>query len=243
MICKLCLTDNKLVNSHIIPEFLYKTLYDEKTHRFICITADPSIVTYTKRKGYYEKLLCNDCEEVISKYETYASRFLRGMEKVKIIESEILFTVEGINYKYLKLFLLSILWRVHISSKDQFKYVNLGSHAELLRKMILDSDAGCPDRYLCFASYNPIDSPKLSRLIITPEMIKINDYRCYRLYFAGIMWLIVVSSHSKRFKNKEYALSESGNLFIFKDVKNSRQYFSEHAKIFRKYKKYLKLDN
>ena len=32
MKCKLCLKENKLSRSHIIPEFFYKPLYDEK-HR------------------------------------------------------------------------------------------------------------------------------------------------------------------------------------------------------------------
>ncbi len=53
-ICRVCLKESKLRKSHILPEFLYEDLYDEK-HR--------ALVIYQKKekvfqKGLRELLLC-----------------------------------------------------------------------------------------------------------------------------------------------------------------------------------------
>ncbi len=40
--CKLCGHKEKPCNSHIIPEFLYKDVYDQNPKRFNIISTDPS---------------------------------------------------------------------------------------------------------------------------------------------------------------------------------------------------------
>ena len=57
MICRLCLVESELQDSHIISEFQYKPLYDEK-HRFFVISSDPRKNDFYEQKGFREKLLC-----------------------------------------------------------------------------------------------------------------------------------------------------------------------------------------
>ena len=72
--CKLCGEEKKLLKSHIIPEFMYKPLYDGNS-RFKCISTAPKIPTMPKQKGDWERLLCKECELHISKFEGYVFQY------------------------------------------------------------------------------------------------------------------------------------------------------------------------
>src|SRR5947199_5279272 len=67
--CALCRIDRKLSRSHIIPEALYRSIYDSnrRMYRFHRDKLErPSFV----QKGLTQHLLCEDCEQFInSKYE------------------------------------------------------------------------------------------------------------------------------------------------------------------------------
>lgn len=73
MTCKLCLEDHDLRRSHIIPEFLFRPLYDEK-HRALTFRPD---VTGKRviQKGIRERLLCAKCESHLGKLESYFATF------------------------------------------------------------------------------------------------------------------------------------------------------------------------
>jgi hypothetical protein len=77
-ICKLCLQDKELVDSHIFPEFMYKPLYDDE-HRFNVLGNKGEGILKRPPKGIYEKLLCVECDHnIIGKYENYASKVIFG---------------------------------------------------------------------------------------------------------------------------------------------------------------------
>ena len=61
MNCALCLREAALCRSHIIPEFLYEPIYDDK-HRLKLLSVIPEQPTTYKQKGIWEKLLCEACE-------------------------------------------------------------------------------------------------------------------------------------------------------------------------------------
>ena len=77
MTCALCLGEAPLRNSHVIPEFLYRSLYDEK-HRLHQVSADPAQPNIYLQKGLREPLLCELCEQRFSVSERYASMLLNG---------------------------------------------------------------------------------------------------------------------------------------------------------------------
>jgi len=57
-ICKLCGNPSELQNSHIIPEFFYKLIYDSNPKGFQIIPADPSKKIGFEQQGIREHLLC-----------------------------------------------------------------------------------------------------------------------------------------------------------------------------------------
>jgi len=67
--CRLCRESRTLVESHILPEFLYKPTYDEG-HSSIYLDVD-SEQTGTRRRGFWEILFCEECEERFNRWETY----------------------------------------------------------------------------------------------------------------------------------------------------------------------------
>jgi len=83
--CALCLQTRALVNSHIIPEFFYRPLYDPKTHRYFQLSTEPGTRTVRRPKGLYEKLLCSECDgERLGALESYVRPILQGGVEIAI---------------------------------------------------------------------------------------------------------------------------------------------------------------
>ena len=71
-VCALCKANGDLQNSHIIPEFFYKLVYDQQPRRFQVVSAQVSEREYFEQKGLRDRLLCRGCEQRLSKWEHYA---------------------------------------------------------------------------------------------------------------------------------------------------------------------------
>ena len=215
-ICKLCLMETKLNNSHIIPEYFYKPMYDSK-HRFFKLSRELNIKNEFVQKGLREYLLCNSCEQQINEYEKYANRVMFYEPPKNISQNSKIVIVEGIDYKLMKLFQLSILWRSAVSTLPTFQEVKLGPHQERLRKMILNNYPGKYTDYGCLQTAIFMEEKKLADgLLMGVELITYEGFRIYRFVFGGIIWLYYVSSHNRNFKLKNMFLQENGTLTITK---------------------------
>ena len=53
-----------VVNSHIIPGFLHRGLFDKK-HRVEVLTANPKFEFIQSQQGIREYLLCDQCDNVL----------------------------------------------------------------------------------------------------------------------------------------------------------------------------------
>ena len=146
--CALCHRRQKLRDSHIIPEFLYTSLYDDK-HRFHEMSVIPEQNNSLHQKGVREPLLCAECEGLFSEWERYASLVLKGGVELSYRREGSLIYIGGLDYAKFRLFQLSVLWRAGVSSLPFFDAVGLGKHAEILRQLLLRGDPGRPFRYGC----------------------------------------------------------------------------------------------
>ncbi len=209
MKCKLCLKEKELIKkSHIIPDFMYRGIFDD--NHFLIQTNLKNLKRISKRPSgmYDENILCKKCDnEVIGKFETYASRILLPKVKTKnnaIVNTTISSSEKGlkiihfknIDYKKFKLFLISILWRSHISEHPFFKVVKLGKHAEILRKMILYDDPMENNDYetclmLLYSESIPIKS------IIEPRYLKVNGNSSYIFLINRFMFNYNISNYNK----------------------------------------------
>lgn len=123
MKCRLCLSENKLRKSHIIPEWAYAPVYNKKRQ----FMNDVASILRLHQKGYREQLLCQSCETRFSVFENYLKQVFEGIFlkqshtfSIAKIESDIegfpeVYALKGIDYDRCKLGILSILFRLSVS--------------------------------------------------------------------------------------------------------------------------------
>jgi hypothetical protein len=74
---------------------------------------------------HVDGILCKDCENSIGKWDEYAQNLLlKEIDIDSIFEKQEITkeiqTIENVNYKLLKLFFLSLLWRSHVARNNYF---------------------------------------------------------------------------------------------------------------------------
>jgi len=75
-ICPLCTKEVSQFHkrSHIIPEWMYTSCYDEK-HKLLEVSRVSQKIV-KKQKGLYSSFICSKCEKETQKYDHYASLIL-----------------------------------------------------------------------------------------------------------------------------------------------------------------------
>lgn len=228
--CKLCLKEKNLCESHIIPEYFYKPMYDSK-NRFFKLSIIENEKNKFMQKGLKEHLLCNECEQQINNYEKYINGLMYYDQPSEVYQDNKIAIVKNINYRKMKLFQLSILWRASISTLKSFNEVKLGPHQEKIRMMILNQNPGGYLDYGCMIMAVFIDTKKLADgLLVSPDVIKYDSYRIFRFIFGGMMWLYFVSSHNERFRFSNFFLQEDGTLTIHKKAFEDINYIFDMEK-------------
>lgn len=193
MRCALCHSEATLKNSHIIPEFLYRSLYDEK-HRFHQISADPDQKNVFLQKGLREPLMCERCEQRLSPWERYVSLLLNGGVGVVMRQEGNRIFLSELDYSKLKLFQLSILWRASVSRLPEFSQVNLGPHEERIRRMLLAETPGSAMTYGCIMFMLLNEHELIPDLLVPPTWARLAGQKAYRFIFGGVVFLYVVAS-------------------------------------------------
>jgi len=225
--CKLCKKEKDLINkSHIIPEFLYQDLYDEK-HQLIKFDAIEMAKGNNKisklPQGEYEGgLLCKECDnEKIGQFETYLGNILNKKDLAveqkpncqKITnEDGVEFTrIENIDYKSLKLCLLSILFRASISKRPIFKDVDLGpSYEEKIREQIYsETPSKDTDIPIVIMSWNN-DKETATDIIAQPVKHKKDGKTFYSFVINGFIILYGITPGAIK-KELEFLRLQSDN--------------------------------
>ena len=214
MICNLCGKDRELRNSHIIPEWVYTDLYDEK-HRFHVLASKTKKTKPFEQKGLRERLLCDLCEQKFSRYEKYAREVIKGGESIVVKQYQGMLEISDINYARFKLFQLSVLWRAGIAKHKIFSKVDLGPHEEILRNMLIAEDPGKPTNYGCLMFGLTAGKDVVSDFIDQPEQLRLGGMRCYRFVFSGFVWVFLVASHPPDRQARKYMLSQEGSITLY----------------------------
>jgi len=211
-ICKLCNVETDLKKSHILPEFFYSGIYDEK-HRILEITDDSE---RTIQKGLREDLFCQACETKLSRYEGYAATLIRDIPNFQTDSSGRFIYSENIDYSSFKLFQLSILWRASISKNPDFAQVSLGPHEEKVHQMLIQETPGEPFEYGCIMM-TILDPMLIHKVISSPVRVKPKPFghTVYKFMTGNLTWLFFVTSHSVSAQAQEFFLQDTGLLRIW----------------------------
>jgi hypothetical protein len=212
--CPLCLTAAVLRRSHIIPEFLYSAVYDER-HSFLVTSTDPGDRPAIRQKGLWEYLLCDTCEGRFSAWEDYAKRVLAGQDVTIARDGESLL-ITPVDYARFKLFQLSLLWRAAVSTRPEFAAVDLGPHQEPLRQMLVAGNPGRVQDFGCLVLFPPDPAAQeiFRHAIGAPTVGRYNAHRLYRFVLGMLCWVFVVSSHMRELPASLFSLTDGGSFRV-----------------------------
>jgi len=215
-LCRLERSETDLRNSHIIPEFLYEELYDAGHSLVALTTAQPNLPQRRHKGIYQERFLCADCEGQIGRHEDYVAKAFKS--KVSVVPTPDAIRFTGFDYRHMKLFQMSILWRASASTRDEFHGVALGPRQETLRVMVAADDAGAPSDFPCVVVTNPSMREKFGQeLIVTGAMGRDHDGQRVAVFFFGsLFWWFFVSSRASRSHRAPYFLQEDGIFSIIR---------------------------
>lgn len=200
--CKLCLNDKTLIKAHIVPDFMYKGMFNDE-HYLIQINTNFDSKSKKIHTGYFDKdILCSECDnEIISRYETYA-KFVMYSDNTNIKKQARLLEdglkdilISNIDYTKFKLFLLTILWRAHLSKQEPYKKVNLGKkHEEQLRLMIMNNDPKEIDDYsttIMYLKQNTLPVKMVGDFI----KVRYNSHTAYMVVINEFLYMFNISKH------------------------------------------------
>jgi hypothetical protein len=103
------------------------------------------------------------------------------------------YIVKEFNYKQLKLFCISILWRAAITSDHFFAQVKLGSWEEKLRRMLLAEEPGDENDFSVVLFKYEGD---LSELMQNPTKQRTEGVNCYRFRLPNYGLLVKVDQRN-----------------------------------------------
>ncbi|MCC5610950.1 hypothetical protein LC612_30435 [Nostoc sp. CHAB 5834] len=252
-ICKLCGHKKELIEkSHIIPrQFHHYTTREMKKHFDDVLTDATYIYSQDGKEKQIQnglhvgEILCKDCENFIGRWDKYAQNLLLKEIDIDSIYEKQKATKEiqiiaNVDYKLLKLFFMSLLWRSHIArnnffvnkaNKDgktekaqTFKEVNLGEQWELkLRTMILQENPGTEDDFsVVLIKYIGQES---CIHLLPPKRIKNDLSNFYQFTFAGYSFFIKVDQRKFPSKIRESILKTNAPLYFpIQEYKDSPDY-------------------
>jgi hypothetical protein len=222
MKCKLCLENEDIQKSHIIPNAFFKNVKDN-TGKYNEVS---KVGNKYVQVSYHEPLLYLSCEQKFStEFETYVIDFvLKNPAKVgiKTKSTSKYITFSNVDFRKLKLFQMSILWRAAVSSLDFYKHVKLDLKAiELLREGLDSLTPLEADVLPCFMDRIFIDAlndkttlddrKNSKKVIFNPKknIIKAFGVEYISFIFGGFEWRFWIHKCSEYYIKKHDVISHS----------------------------------
>lgn len=184
-VCKLCLKEvNKLVDSHIIPKSFYLCDQNGVNSRIL------SNREYPKKspQGLYDQFICEGCENKFGPWDDYAAKLLKQTKPSSLITAPnstkvMAYAYENIDYEKLKLFFISLLWRVYSARNSFFERVILKQRVvEKLADSINTGNATPPEDLAVVLGKS--DLP-IANVVPEPFLEKIGGSEFCRIYLPG----------------------------------------------------------
>ncbi|MCK4294295.1 MAG: hypothetical protein KAY65_13945 [Planctomycetes bacterium] len=227
--CRLCLASSELRESHIIPASIIRLIRDETLdNRFYQL--------HNKRNqmiqdGPKEHLLCDDCEQKISGYEKYFKEAIHlSRHGIEIKQNQEFAVIDNLDYRKMKLFFLSLLWRMSISSLPEFENVCVGDSEETIRKMIVTEQAGKSFEYSVSGDI-PLMNQKMQEGWSTTPFVSKSRPTVYAILIGGILYYISTTRQNSSLL-PELLLNESGRWVMplrdFYSIPFLREYIDRH---------------
>jgi hypothetical protein len=177
--CKLCQNspaDKK--NSHIIPKFMCKGLFEATKPRHALSINRQGKGKKIQDTPKEDNILCKTCEKRIEILETYFARIIQEIHTYKNLPEQFTLSQLGtqqylecnhIHPTLFKLFLYSLVWRTSISNLFEYLPFNLNKQDEEIIRVFLNSNLSVNKALLLKELDNVENIPFYHSCIIKPK--------------------------------------------------------------------------
>lgn len=222
-ICRLCRKEKQLIKAHIIPRKLYEPIREASIGEPPSKQVPRMYVVGTEQKSkqfqsgiYDSSILCRECDgDLIGMWDNYGQTFLlnplSSERHLDNIEKLVVYMIEEFDYKQLKLFFMSILWRAAITDNQFFAQITLGSWEEKLRKMILTQNPGNENDFSVVIFKYEGD---LSEIMQNPNKHRQDGVNYYHFRIPKYGFLIKVDQRSFHSELLPFVISPNHKLLI-----------------------------
>jgi hypothetical protein len=192
---------------------------------------------WEKQLGWKEYLLCNDCEKRFQAHEGKIRAFLYGSAPPPLRKQTLgmsitpsaplpphvrpdILDIRGVavDYRALKLFQMSLLWRASVARGEYFLNVDLGQrHENILRQFLLNDDPGTENDYPCVMYDLQSEQFQFENYRERPTSARDCDgqgQRTYRMILGGYAFLYSVSAHPSSHMCLNFCAKPTGKMFL-----------------------------
>jgi hypothetical protein len=193
--CRFCRTEQRAIEAHIIPEGFFRALRDDSGRPLELRTNTPGVPPKRAPIGVYDStILCAVCDNRFSPWDQHAQDImLRDFSESTAIShddgSVLGWTIPIFDYKLLKLFFVSLLWRASVSTQKFYERVDPRPFNETMRRMILTEDPGDPETFS--VTLGRFADPRY-RAILDPHRERYSGTNFVRFYLGGFVALLKV---------------------------------------------------
>lgn len=157
-LCRLCLNQRPLCDSHALPNSAFKYILRKNAGKAIVIVDDATTPARKSSDTWDVELLCEDCERRLNRnYDSYGMAVFRGHE------GSVRAHAQGVDFlridrQRLRMFLLSIVWRVSVSDHPNYSNIDLPHAWEEDLRRAFDEERRIPDSKFTVAIYKMRDT-------------------------------------------------------------------------------------
>jgi hypothetical protein len=192
-ICPLCGKAGALCDSHALPHALFKYILRKCQGKAILTTDDAATPTRYSSDTWETALLCPTCEDTLNhRYDCYGIGVFTGqVGSTRCGPNGITFA--NIDRQRLRMFLLSVLWRISVSSHASYSNIGLRYNWEHELREALHTGCTASSSHFTVAVYKLRDSTasggfsneNLRSMIMSPFARDFGDFISVCYMFCG----------------------------------------------------------
>ena len=197
--CALCRNDAELQESHAIPDAIFRRLFSKGNGSAIVLNNDPNQPIYQSQDSWTDRLLCKACEGRLNvQYDTYGDQFSKGLAGIYSVSHEST-RIEKIDKPRLRMFFLSVVWRMGRSQAVGYKSVALPAILDAAIAHCMQHDMTLPQEFSTVRIWKFRDSKEFAgeQLEVTAPWMQhwnaspFDTFRAVEFVFAGYFVAVI----------------------------------------------------
>jgi hypothetical protein len=169
-ICKMCGNDRKLINSHIIPKSFWN-IQKQGAEPLAVLSNRPGWRPVRSPIGEYDNnILCEQCDNQLGLFDQHVYEKLVLDLGAPLLHhgTPLGFTYSNSDPILVKKFILSLVWRASISSRDYFCRISLGPYEDIFRNSFMGNETSNDEISCLISEFDQRDvaflNPQYSRM-------------------------------------------------------------------------------